>query len=248
MSDFKKITNELPISGTALDVLKLLAAAFMVIDHMDDILFDRTMPVMLLIGRVVFPIFCFATMAAILRGGLDSAKTYAVRLLVLAVFVEPISQISRQVDVANILFTLAIGAALIPYVYQASHRMRIMVFTVGILALWWPDQWEYGILGAFIPSVMYLVMKEDRGERYIPWLILMLALFNFGDISQHLIGMSEELLAFMVVVMCVTIFGPWLLIISARHIQGEKRIMPKYFLHIFYPAHLIILAVINEFV
>ena len=52
-----------------------------VVDHVDDILFDRTMPHLMLLGRAVMPLFCFATAAYIYRAGIDKIPNYSPKLL-----------------------------------------------------------------------------------------------------------------------------------------------------------------------
>lgn len=236
-----------PIQGTALDIIKLIAAALMVVDHVDDIIFDRAMPHLMLVGRTVFPLFCFATAAYAMRAGVENIPRYAVKIAVLAVFVQPVSYLTRDYADANILFTLAIGAVLIAFMAQASHRMRCIAFIFALLSVLFPDAWEYGIVGAFVPAAMYLVMKE--GDRYIPWLIFLLAFTNFGGlVFDFLAVMSVMKMINILLVAAATILFPLMVVLMCRQIPGEERKMPKYFLHVFYPAHLIIIALIAIFV
>jgi|AntRauTorcE11897_2_1112592.scaffolds.fasta_scaffold00112_36 hypothetical protein len=239
-------TANLPTTGAALDFIKIMAAVLMVVDHWDDIVLDRAANHLMLIGRAVFPLFCYATATAILRAGEEKAVSYAAKILVLAIFVEPVSQLARGYDMANVLFTLGLGAAFIPFLIQRSHRMRMLIFVIGLATVFLPSQWEFGILGVLLPGAMYLVLKGDL--RYIPWLILVLAFVNFNDIEMFLNVMSPTVLAMMVMIASSTIFLPWFIILFAKSLTSTKRLTPKYFLHIFYPLHMILLALIKPFV
>jgi hypothetical protein len=60
--------------------------------------------------------------------------------------------------------------------------------------------------------------------------------------------MSPTVLAMMVMIASSTIFLPWFIILFAKSLTSTKRLTPKYFLHIFYPLHMILLALIKPFV
>lgn len=239
---------QMPVSGVALDCVKIIAALLMVVDHWDSIILDRTAPQMMLIGRAVFPLFCFATAAAILRAGEEKALNYTARLLLLAVFVEPLTQLARDLNVANILFTLAIGAAFIPFLAKLCHRYRMLVFGFGLLTLYLPSQWEYGVVGALLPAAMYFVLQGEK--RYIPWLIVMLAMVNFNNITTYIEAVAVEpimLVMYSLMALSTTVLS-WMILLFCRNIKGDKRVLPKYFLHVFYPVHMICLALIKPFV
>lgn len=240
--------GRMPVSGVALDCVKIIAALLMLADHWDDIILDRTAAHLMLIGRAVFPLFCFATAAAVLRAGEEKALNYTGKILLLAVFVEPVSQLSRDIDMANILFTLAIGAAFIPFLARLCDRDRMLVFGLGLLTLYFPSQWEYGMVGALLPAAMYFVLRGEK--RYIPWLIVLLALVNFNNIMMYVdagAALPINLVSFFMIGLA-TIIPPWIILMLCRNIKGEQRLLPKYFLHVFYPLHLICLALINPFV
>lgn len=236
-----------PISGAALDAIKLIAAVLMVVDHVDDILFDRTMPHLMLLGRAVMPLFCFATAAYIYRAGIDKIPNYVTKILILAIFVQPISYVTRDYADGNILFMLGIGAILVGFMASASHRMRCLAFLFSFLAAGIPSVWEYGIVGAFLPAAMYLVMKE--GDRYIPWLVFTLALANFGGMVEDFTkGLSVDVVIGGIMVSAATILFPMGIVFAAKNIKGRGRLMPKYFLHAFYPLHLIGIAAVGYFI
>lgn len=239
-------TTSLPTTGAALDFIKIMAAALMVIDHWDDIILDRTASHLMLIGRAVFPLFCYATATAILRAGEDKALLYAAKILVLAVFVEPVSQLARGHDMANVLFTLGLGAAFIPFLMGRAHWLRMVIFALGLATVFLPSQWEFGVIGVLLPGAMYMVLKGDL--RYIPWLFLLLAFVNLNNIGQYLDIMSPAVLIGMIMMASCTIFLPWFIILFAKSLTSARRLTPKYFLHIFYPLHMVILALIKPFV
>ena len=62
------------VDGRALDAIKICAAVFMVIDHINTTLLASTRLEMFLIGRITFPLFCYALAASMLKAGPDKAR------------------------------------------------------------------------------------------------------------------------------------------------------------------------------
>src|SRR6218665_1347796 len=103
--------------GRGLDFIKACAAVFMVIDHVNLTLFGAGKPELFMIGRLTFPLFCYALAVALFKvkdgkGTEYALRRYAPRLLLFAIVTEPIARFSRDVDAYNVMFTLAFGAAM----------------------------------------------------------------------------------------------------------------------------------------
>ena len=238
--------NGFPVAGAALDFIKIMAAVLMVVDHWDDMILDRTAPYLMIIGRTVFPLFCYATACAILRGGREKALIYGAKIMLIAILVEPVSQITRGHDTANILFTLSLGAIVLYMLSLWSHRARMAFFAFALATVLLPSQWEYGIIGACIPAAMYFVLNGEN--KYIPWLVALLVFANLTDMGSYIGDFTPMVFISLSLTAAATVVFPWIVIMLAGHVKGEQRLMPKYFLHVFYPAHMIVLAMIRPFV
>ncbi len=248
MDALERFYKSLPISGAALDAIKLLAAILMVVDHVDDIIFDREAIALNLIGRAVFPLFCFATAAAFLRGGLGSARKYAIRLLVLGILVEPISRYTRDIEALNIFFTLGLAAGVMPLLCAAGKNVQRFVFLISLvpMMLGVPDFWEYGFVGILIPATIYMSINGDREA--MVWSIILLSVVNLEDIPNIIAHLSPVLAIFLITYAVAAVLGSvfWVECVKKVSWPDKARLMPKYFLHVFYPAHLIVLALIAQ--
>lgn len=236
-----------PIRGTGLDFIKIMAAILMLVDHIDHIMLDRTAPLMFLIGRGAYPLFAFASAAAFVRGGLDKAPAYAKSLILWGLIVVPISWMTRDTEQANILFTLAIGAGVLPFMMQIGVAGRALVYISAVLLLYFPGIVEFGFLGALAPVAFYMAMTGTKDGVF--WLVITLALMNFNDIGSELANFGAlEYFYLSIIALCATVI-PWgVLKMSEDMEENNRRLMPKYFLHIFYPAHMIVLAVLGAII
>mgnify|MGYP000114724799 CR=1 FL=1 len=239
-----KVKN-FPLSGTALDFIKIAAAVLMLIDHIDHQLLERSAGFLYLVGRGAYPLFAFAAASALVRGGMEKAPHYAVRLLILAVLIVPVLRYSRDVEAANILFTLAIGMGIAPFVIAQGRLVKYTLFGAGLLTILMPNIFEFGFAGALLPVLFYLYIKKEVGGW---WLWPMLAAANFGGICSLMDSFEPMMLTGMIAVALATIVIPMGIIYLGGFLPNDrKRLMPKYFLHVFYPAHIFILAVIAKF-
>ncbi len=236
-----------PISGAGLDFIKIMAAILMLIDHIDHIVLDREAVGMFFIGRGAYPLFAFACAASFIRGGLDKAPKYAKNLILWGLIVVPVSWMTRDTTAANILFTLAIGAGLLPFLIKIGVAGRAVIFTSAVLSLYFTNIVEFGFLGALAPAGFYLVMTGQKDGTF--WLVITLALMNFGGFMHEVEGFGAIEILIMFFVAAATIGFSWLVLKLAEGMKrNEKRLLSKYFLHIFYPAHMIGLALIKPFV
>ena len=156
-----------PISGTGLDFVKIMAAILMVIDHIDLLWFDRQQILFFLLGRGAYPLFAYACACAFLRAGTDKAHLYAKRLIIWGLITIPISMVCRDVDAANILFTLAIGAGITPFLIHIHIYIRVMIFGAALFSMQCPNIFEYGFLGALLPAAIYSMMIGQKDGVYM---------------------------------------------------------------------------------
>lgn len=239
----------LPAGGAGLDFIKICAAVFMVIDHIDHILFDYTVFEMYLIGRGTFPLFCFAAACAILRATPDQARGQCLKLLFLAVLVEPVSILTRGPLVAdmpvNVIFTLAAGTALCLVLPSLPRLARHGVFALGLASVLLENTVEFGLMGVMLVPALFMVLRGDKTA--LPWVFLFLATINAGNLwaglaAEQAFNWKSPLLA----ALAATIL-PFVVLDIAREIKSQKRLLSRYALHVFYPGHLALLGLLRAF-
>lgn len=233
----------LPLNGMALDFVKICAAVFMVVDHINSMMMGSQSLTMLLIGRGAYPLFALACAIAVLRkdpvSNRSAAWSYAISLLILAIISEPISQLTRDIAVLNILFTLAGGVLLAGYVLRAKLWQRQIIFTAALVLSPLVYVSEFGMAGLCLPAALALAIAGKR-EGW-GWSLLFLLLLNTGGFFSFLdIGFTGA--AFYAL---LTSFGAITALVTcsliARELPQTGRLLPRYALHVFYPAHLLIL-------
>lgn len=234
------------LDGRALDFMKIAAAACMLADHIDLMWFSRGAPLLGLIGRVTLPVFCYAAAVGVKRAeekpGEAGFLRYLSGLLLLALASEPVSILTRPGASANIVFTLALGVLFA----HASRRMKdwqvfaCMVAALASMPL--PQTLEYGFTGVMLPAAMLRVMEGEK--KYLPFLLGLLLLLNLngsGVADASRLAVAGARLA----IGAVTIFMPYMLVRLAAGLPRDGRWLPRYFLHAFYPGHLLALWILK---
>lgn len=239
------------VDGRALDAIKICAALFMVIDHINSTLLDSTRPEMFLIGRATFPLFCYAIAVGLMKAGADKApayglKRYAPRLLLFAVLTEPIAQFSRDIGpTANVLFTLALGAAVAGLTYKMRDWQIAALSVLAVALMYLPTPIEFSSAGVMLPAAFLLTL---RGRKLgMPCLLALLATINMGGFRELLADETAPVFAFMLLVALAAIVTPLYIIRNVAGLPQDGRYLPKYFLHIFYPLHILLIGLYARF-
>jgi len=174
------------------------------------------------IGRSAFPIFCFLLVQGFLHT--SNKRNYATRLFAFAL-------------ISEIPFDIAIDNALI------SFRAQNVFFTllIGFFVLWLMEKWSDKIyLQLFVVALgmgLAYLLRTD----YSYWGILLISILYFFRtvlIVQTVAGSLSLLWE-----------APAILSFIPINMYNKKRgISMKYFFYIFYPAHLLVLALIRYLV
>lgn len=232
------------LHGRALDALKILAAALMVVDHVDAFILGRENPWLFILGRIVFPLFAYATAAAILRKA--HLKKYAIILGIVAFAAQPIYMAATGGYALNVVFTLLLGAFFAYYTAVFSDRVLGILFVIAAALMYFPQLNEFGTAGIVLPAALMLVMQGRPA--ILPFLLLLLSVINlssFGDILHAPENDALDSLLDMVFLMAQGLINcalaPYLLIKIAGWLPQNGRLLPKYFLHVFYPLHIIVI-------
>lgn len=232
------------MSGRGLDVVKIVAALCMLVDHSGYILHVGGLA-SYLIGRVAFPLFCFAAAAAIVRLRDDTAHLYrqAVLLLLFALITEPVSQITRAgYEVINVLFTLALAMAVAPVMLKLPAWGRAAIYVLAIAAFAFPNAWEFGFVGMMLPVAFALALMGRKLDMVMA--AVLAGMVNFGGYAG--IDVVHGHLAMAAVIFATLVPLAVLYAINAYYLQRPHagRILSRYALHVFYPAHMLVLWLI----
>jgi hypothetical protein len=246
------------LNGAALDYVKIIAALCMVIDHIDAMLLDRTQLWMFVVGRATMPLFCYAIAVNILRIAQTAATpadafrksflTYGVQLMFIAALTEPVSIFTRDQGIANVLFTLALGGAVAAASLRLSDIKLAILFCIFGAAFFFPSFSEFGWIGIALPACFAAVL---RGKKWaIPVLVLFIFALNIGhlvsDAKFSWMSDSVRILPFAVFSFLGAGGLAYALLHRLRAAPQKPRVLPKYALHVFYPAHMVVLWAIGK--
>ncbi len=227
------------------NMLKIIAAASMFVDHMG-IMFFPGVEIFRIIGRLAFPIFAF-----MISEGARYTKSkfkYFILLFGLAVVCQTAYWFVQGDMYLNILFTFSISVLLI-YALQSVKKMWFstrlpfyarfaagaLCMSCAIVAVWYINtlvKIDYGFWGCVTP--------------------LFASLFDFKDIKSPKMLEPFDSIAVRVLVMAIPIlvmgWSYWLMryallaLLLLLCYSGERgKLKMKYFFYIFYPLHFVIL-------
>lgn len=220
------------------NMLKIIAAIAMVIDHAGMLLFPRV-TVLRIIGRLAYPIFAFM-IAEGCRYTKNKVK-YLGGILGMGILCQIVYFVAMGSTYMCILITFSFTIAVIYGLQsmkcawlcgQGSRVLTTAVFLLGVALTWLANQYltiDYGFWGCMVgvfAAVLHPVgdalKRFDRTENHVLMLavgLLLLAIDRGGVQTWSLLAV------------------PLLLLYSGK--RGKLRM--KYFFYIFYPAHLVAL-------
>lgn len=238
-------------------VLKIIAIITMFCDHLGDAIYKRISPFNY-IGRIAFPIFAFQISEGFLHT--KNLKNYFIRLMVFALisqipYILFLSLYSNDIRL-NVFFTLTLGLIAIwlhSYILKdISSKLDVKIknsFTKLLLKL----------IVEFVPTIAIGIIGEISKVDYGWWGILLVFMFYY--FKKNKIAMNISFIT-----MCIIYYGIdiiktgfntlyiWLFAFNVLPIlfinlyNGKQGIKLKYLLYIFYPAHLLILYLLFNFV
>lgn len=235
--------------------LKLIAMLTMFVDHAGKMLFPQY-PIMRIIGRLAFPIYayCLAVGCVYTRSPLNYIK----RLVILALVSQPFYAVALDHSVSSmyalsfadqpvraalnfyihswhspsILFALALGALLI-----WSLRERHLTFSAALLLFCYLAEGKinYGFKGILLMLLFYLFI--NRAWLSLPVVLAFMLWWGVGYGSYSLFGVHFATQAFAVLAL------PLIYIPTNTGIK-----LPKWLFYAFYPAHMVLIYVLDKFV
>jgi hypothetical protein len=217
--------------------LKLIAIIAMLIDHIAAIFVSNDTILWLVmrsIGRLAFPIFVFLIVEGFHHT--KDVKKYLIRLGTFALISEipfdlaffgKVLEFSHQ----NVFFTLFLGLSAITLMSMVEKKFQKQIFVSNLL--------EAVITIVF--CALAILLKTDY---HYAGILLIVAFYLFRG--------SKAIITLALLIVTITILGninylATLAIIPIAFYNGKKGKNIKYVFYIFYPAHLLILALLKMF-
>lgn len=218
-------------------ILKLIAMITMFIDHSGAILFPEE-SVLRLIGRLSFPIFAFLIANGIRHT--HNEMKYLIRLGIFAVITEPIFDFAftgrfLSMSHQNILFTFFIAVlGVVIYKRMKEHSNESMSYF------------------SFVPIIFSALIGERIGADYGVYGVITVYIFYFlyeQKAIMSFVFVGINLLFALPYVMNGGFYSQALCVFSLPFILlYNNKLGPKlkYLFYVFYPGHLLILALIKQ--
>lgn len=212
------------------NMLKILAAIFMTIDHIGVLLFPQT-AILRILGRLALPIFAF--MIAEGCKYTRNKKKYFATVFALALVCQIVYFIADGSMYLSILFTFSLSILTIyamQYLKEKNTTLSCLVFLAAVSTVWLLNlvfTIDYGFWGCMLP-VFAAVFQNTKYDR-LP--------IHVGMLGVGLIFLS---LAIGGIQFYSPLSLPLLLCYSGKRGKGNL----KYFFYIFYPVHLAVLQCI----
>jgi hypothetical protein len=222
--------------------MKIVAVVFMVIDHLDYFWFQRSFPLMMLVGRGTFPIFCYAVAVAAQKADPATLQRYVSRLLIFGLIAEPASILTHNTSGINVIFTLALGALFIGLLPRLKDWQICACYVLSLICMLLPQTIEFGFAGVMLPSAILLVMQGRAA--YLPFLILLMFGINASDLAgamrtAPLADIAESQLTIGLGTIVFSCFA--LKLTESSRMPQDGRYLSRYFLYAFYPLHMLAL-------
>lgn len=211
--------------------IKIIAAIFMVIDHIGVILFPQYL-ILRIIGRIAFPIF--AWMISVSYSKTSNSTKMLLRLILIGTIIQIPYYIVLRDMYLNIFFTLALGVVCIK-IYERTIKKRYIAFPlvliVGLIAEYMNS--DYGLYGVMTIFIFYLFADNIRKIIYSQVILNIvnvsyIAMINYFN-NRKII--NNEL---------VQVFSLASLIIIYNY-NGKRGRKWKYFFYLFYPLHIVLI-------
>lgn len=204
------------------NIIKVIALILMVIDHIGFVINN---PVMRIIGRLSFPLFCwiFAMNWQRRKENGGSANKMITRLLLFGAIAQIPSLILFSSLRLNIL--LSFGLTAITFQQIQRRKEKLLVISVGLITAQILNI-DYGWFAIICP----LLMMSSVSKKW--WFVWMLTNLVYASFAQSLIQL-------------VAIFAPLILLYHNPSKDKKPGGFEKSFFYYFYPIHLAALAALK---
>lgn len=229
------------------DLLKAIAMAAMVADHIGAVLFPSAI-VLRLIGRIAFPLYVWLLVIGFAHT--SNLRKYLFRLGVFALISEVPFDLAVSGEMTgqwqNIYFTLFLSLAMMAVlrvILDRGGRYAVLAAVLTVAAAMLLSEglhFDYGSTGPVLAAMFYLFWRNKRPGLAVGFLIFSFSgmldpIWNAGDPRSAAVWSSA--LASSVIESCGL---PAVLIIQRCNGRREQR-RGKLFFYAFYPLHLLVL-------
>lgn len=210
------------LSTGQLELVKWIAAAAMVADHLNKLVFSGALPGFTEFGRLAFPLFAATLALSVASMNEDKLFRIAARVLAVAVVTQPIYIWAWGWWQLNAMFTLAFGLFVYWWIRDREcDRVEqicysVLLSAIGMFAEFWA-------IGVWVVVAACLFVQRPTGERFVAWFFLVGCLVVIN-------GNLYALCSFVV------------LVAAAVSPIGVPRW--RHWLYWFYPLHLVPLALL----
>jgi hypothetical protein len=227
----------------ALDLLKWLALASMVLDHLRYV--GYSVDLLYVPGRLAFPWFCLAMAVNLARrptNTTDGQWRYLGWLMLFSVVSEiPYRMFIPDPDTLNVLPTLALGLLVVRGWQQPTLQSRLLAVGALLLAAIFSRYVMFGFFGVLLPLVLLWVIHR-------PWYFALLAgvvclASNQWQVLYYAARLGNQA-AIPALVVCV--IAPWLGLFLLRHAKDVKPPPMRRWAYALYPAHFLILLAVRQ--
>lgn len=203
----------------ALDALKWIAIITMTIDHVG-YMFLPDIAELRIIGRIAFPLFAY-----LIAQGMRNTRAkaaYTKRLFIFALIAQIPFYFMFESAMLNVLFTFAAGAILCTVGPKFLLLYIPAMFIIPFEYSWW---------GMLLVPIFYYLHKSKKTAI----IIAVASLGAFAYLENIMIQMAAVAAFFLIVKKDVLSSFNW-------------PVPNKYFFYWFYPAHLAVLVMLNQFI
>ncbi len=218
--------------------MKYIAALFMLFDHIGMILYPHNTQLRI-IGRLAMPIFAYGIAMGFMHT--SSLKKYSLRLLIFTIVSQPVFAVMQynvygEVRGTNIGVTFLLGIICLAAINNRitlTKGNKIANMLIVSLALIMTNilQSDYGVYGVITIIVFYksIVTKQDA-----------VAYWGMGIVTCCYAIFYKNLLQIFSIF--TLLFIPYL---ENNDLKRNNLKMPRYFLYVFYPFHILIILAIE---
>lgn len=238
-----------PAGNTATASLKIIALVFMFMDHAGKMLFPG-IPEMRLLGRIAFPIYVWCVIVGFHYT--RSVLIYLLRILIVGLISQPLYMIAlnHTWNQPNVFLTLFLGLCSLWGIREKKYLSQFWAPAVSVIVAIQMGA-DYGWKGVVLFIMLYAVQDSRTG---IAAVTISYFLFwgSFYSVTKTLFGLplnlsslpaflSQPLTAFMRNETYAMLALPFILIRFNKDLKLPKRIG-----YLLYPAHLLVLFVLEQ--
>lgn len=207
--------------------MQIIAMLTMLIDHIGYIFFPGEL-IWRYIGRIAFPIYCYALVQGHIHT--SSRPKYLLRLFIIAVVAQVPYNLALDPGGWNVVVTLLLSAIMLVILDKLPNPwfgVPLVIIAIGLMDYFPIDYNAYGLL-------LVLIFRYTKSF----WLITAHLLLNIFYLFYN--GWVVQMYSLL----------PTILIVMAPVLWGylERHRIPRWVWWSFYPAHLLVLAIIKVIV